>query len=99
MIYELNANGMTVNGKPAVEIHAYFMDGKDHEHKMTACYSGIGGSDDVICVYDGDVNVEDPGEGPYEEYSDRGDALKGDFSKIFAVLFDLADGMMRVYDD
>lgn len=93
-IYELNANGMTVNGKPSAEIHAYFTEGESDERKMTACYSCAGGIDEVICVYDGDVNVEDPGEGPYDECDDRDSALKSEYGKIFKVLFDLADGMM-----
>lgn len=82
-ILEINGNGNNFD----VTVTAVFS--SDKFEYMTACYNMSGG-DEIICVYDGKINIEDPGIGPYEEYATREEALCSEFKGVFTVMFGLA---------
>lgn len=61
--------------------------------EVTLCYEEGAGANQIH-VYDGRINMGDPGEGPIEEYADRGEALGSEYCRLFKVMFTLADGMV-----
>jgi len=92
-IYQLKSDVMSaVSGDKAytcVDIFAYAKG--DGEGTVTiGCELG---EDEKMCVYDGVVNTEDPGEGPMEEYNNREDALVSKYGSMFKVLFNLGDNL------
>ena len=92
-IYKLDATSNDVifqgNETKSVEIFAY---AEDNNGKITIGYEMMG-NEHQICVYDGEVNTSDPGEGPSEEYTGRNEALTSDYSDLFNAIFTLADSM------
>lgn len=83
-ILEISANGSSND----VTVTAVFSADKFEE--MTACYNKADG-DEILCVYDGRINIEDPGIGPYDDYVNRAEAMSSEFGGVFSVMLGLAD--------
>lgn len=92
-IYELNAqaNDVIFQGTPmkCVEVTAFASDGEENKATVTCEFM----DKELIFVYDGEVNTQDPGEGPMEEYGSREEALASEYGEVFKIVFELADNM------
>lgn len=69
----------------SVEITAVFDDST--YGVITVCYANECG--EVICVYDGNVNTEDPGVGPLDEFANKHDAIESEYGDEFDFVFNV----------
>lgn len=86
----INIEFFKANGENGITVYAFF--NNEGLGEMTACYSR--GDDQQMCVYCGHINTEDPGNGPYEEYKSRHDAVESKFGEVFDKVFDIADRLL-----
>lgn len=85
-IEELNAK---VNGN-VVDVFAVAKD--DEFGEVTLAYELFGGNESIF-VYAGRINREDPGEGPYDEYGSRDEAIASKYGHSFSAVFAAADAL------
>lgn len=90
-IRKMQASTGTVNdGTDLIEIYAFAED--EAGKKATLAYE-LCGNDETALVYDGWIEVSDPGVGPAETYADRAEAAGGKYGVMFKTVFGLADGL------
>lgn len=85
-IYEIKATAFETNGEKGVVVSATASN--EQYGDITAGYESTSKG---IYVYAGLVDLEDPGEGPIDEFASRDEALASEYGDVFKAVFAVAD--------
>ena len=85
-IYEIKATAFEANGEKGVVVSATASN--ERYGDITVGYES---TSEGIYVYTGLVDLEDPGEGPLDEFESRKDALTSEYGDVFKAVFAVAD--------
>lgn len=86
-ISEIKVSTAKVNGEINVTVFVFAEDDKNGQ--FTVGYER--GVSELMCVYDGHVNTEDPGTGPDEEYERFDQAVESEYVWVFEIAKCIAD--------